>query len=137
MRVRWIAGFVLCALLVWANPPAWSGERLPSQPPAAAEARSVHETHASAADHPCCPGLKSNVVLQAAPLANPCGGQHRCCFSHGPAVPPSLPVSSERAFAGKAISPADITAVFVVSARNFACADALRAYSALSMVLRL
>lgn len=95
----------------------------------------VHQ--ASATHHPCCPSLKSNTVLEASPLAAPCGRQHRCCFSQGPVVPSGLPVSSERGFVRKTISPVDGARVFLVSAKDFAGVDASFQYSALSMVLRI
>src|SRR5450755_1814906 len=103
MKDRWIAGLVLCSLFVWADLPAWSGERLSPQSATFAQASSTHETDVSASHHACCRGLKSDFVLQA----TPCGGQHLCCFSQAPDDPSSLPVSSETAVASSTISRGD------------------------------
>jgi len=137
MKDKWIAGVVLCSLFVWADIPAWSGEMVAVQSPAATDARVVHETHASAAHHACCPSLKSNAVLQVSPLGNPCGEQHRCCFSRGPAFPLSLPVSSERVFTAEAISQVECAKAPILLVGSFTSADASRPHAALNMVLRI
>lgn len=117
MRNKWIAGLVLCSLFGWADAAAWSSASLQIQSPAAAEALSAHRTHTSAAHHGCCPSLKSSVLVQISALPDPCGGQHRCCFSQAPAFPSSLPVNSERVFAGRTVSVIDC-AKSVHSARS-------------------
>ena len=136
MRNRWIAGLVLCSLFVWADAAAWSGTSLRMHPPAAAEPLSVHETHTRAAHHGCCPSLKSNALFQISPSADPCGGQHRCCFSQAPVFPSSLPVNSKHTVAAKTVSVVDCAKVSTPPARNFTCADVSSLSSSLSMVLR-
>ena len=132
MRNKWIAGLVLSSLLVWADAAAWSDASLRMHSPAAAEALSVHRT----AHHGCCPGLKSNPVAEISPLADPCGGQHRCCFSQAPAFPSSLPVNSERVIAARTVSVIDCAKASILPARNFTCAHVSSLYPSLSMVLR-
>jgi hypothetical protein len=43
--------------------------------------------------HRCCPRLHSQIMLQLAPATQPCGPQHRCCFSSE--HPATLPVNSQ------------------------------------------
>jgi hypothetical protein len=137
MRNRWIVGLVLSSLLVWADAAAWSDASLRMHSPAAAEAPSAHQTHTTVARHACCPAIKISIPVQISALTDPCGGQHRCCFSQAPAFPSSLPVNSKHTVAARTVCAVDSTRVSTLPVRNLACADFPSLYSSLSMVLRI
>ena len=87
---RLLAGLltlVLSGTAAFAQPPATSHPPVP--------APNLH-AHASEA-HKCCHASASprlEVTLPLPPAHMPCGNEHSCCMSHGPANVPEVPSAS-------------------------------------------